>query len=211
MNCCSRSLALASRAAVSFRNWSICTTSLGPEQSLYPSALAWLPTHPPEETLSGRERQGHSWPQGPLAVTWVHTEHTQEHCPTQHHGTHKNASACSESYTHTPPTQAQTHNQTPLLPTERLTGVLSHTQSPPLSRNAHGHTLTVHIAQQTAPHAHVHVLVSHSFTGTQSEAQSYQHIQTHTLSETFSDSEKHTYSCTNLQELHGHTVHLTVM
>lgn len=36
MNCCSRSLALASRAAVSFRNWSICTTSLGREQSLTP-------------------------------------------------------------------------------------------------------------------------------------------------------------------------------
>lgn len=38
MNCCSRSLALASRAAVSFRNWSICTTSLGREQSLTPGS-----------------------------------------------------------------------------------------------------------------------------------------------------------------------------
>ena len=67
-----------------------------------------------------------------------------------------------------------------LLPTEILTGVLSHTQPSPPSRNTHGHTLRVHIAQQTAPHAHVHVLISRSFTGTQSEAQSYQHIQTHT-------------------------------
>ena len=43
MNCCSRSLALASRAAVSFRNWSICTTSLGPEQSLTPVPQSGCP------------------------------------------------------------------------------------------------------------------------------------------------------------------------
>lgn len=49
MNCCSRSLALASRAAVSFRNWSICTTSLGREQSL---TLGPWPDCPLEESLA---------------------------------------------------------------------------------------------------------------------------------------------------------------
>lgn len=61
----------------------------GPRAVSYPSALAWLPTHPLEETLSSRERQGHSWPQCLLVVTWVHEEHTQEHCP--HNSAYRNA------------------------------------------------------------------------------------------------------------------------
>lgn len=36
MKCCSRTLALASRAAVSFRNWSICSTSLAEGPAVTP-------------------------------------------------------------------------------------------------------------------------------------------------------------------------------
>lgn len=133
MNCCSRSLALASRAAVSFRNWSICTTSLGPEQSLYPSALAWLPTHPPEETLSGRERQGHSWPQGPLAVTWVHTEHTRNTAP--HNTTaHTKMQAHAPRHTRTPhqprPKHTTRHRCSPQKYSQACSVTHSHLPSP---------------------------------------------------------------------------------
>lgn len=56
MNCCSRSLALASRAAVSFRNWSICTTSLGREQSLTPGPWPDCPqTSHRREVASGED------------------------------------------------------------------------------------------------------------------------------------------------------------
>ena len=54
----------------------------GPRAVSYPSALAWLPTHPLEETQNSRERQGHaghsvcSWSHGYTQSTPRNTAHT---------------------------------------------------------------------------------------------------------------------------------------
>lgn len=137
MNCCSRSLALASRAAVSFRNWSICTTSLGPEQSLTPVPR---PVCPP--TLASRERHGHSCPQcllmghmgthrtgpGTLSHTMAHKEmsaYTPSHTFIPHSLSpkHTNGYPCS-SWKYS---QAYSVTHSHLLPPDTLTGTHSHT------------------------------------------------------------------------------------
>lgn len=103
MNCCSRSLALASRAAVSFRNWSICTTSLGPQQSLTPGPWPGCPPTlcrrpwPVGRDMGTAAHGVHSWAQGNMQNRPRHT--------VPHNGTHRNASIYAESHTHTSPTQ----------------------------------------------------------------------------------------------------------
>lgn len=57
----------------------------GPAAVSYPRALAWLPTHPLQETLASGERHGHSCPWRPLMGTGEHAEQAQAHCSTQWH------------------------------------------------------------------------------------------------------------------------------
>lgn len=119
MNCCSRSLALASRAAVSFRNWSICTTSLGPEQSLTPRPRPGCPpAHPLEETLGSRERHGHSCPWCLLTLAQVHAEQVHAEQAQARGPAPRHTQKCKHipQVTHTPLTQPQRTCQTPYSP-----------------------------------------------------------------------------------------------
>ena len=87
--------------------------------------------------------------------------------------------------------------------------VQSHTATSSLQKPTHRP-----VASSTHSCTHIHITFIHRHA--QAEAQSYQHLQTHThthththtLSEMLSDAEKHTYGCTNLQELHRHTAYL---
>lgn len=71
MNCCRRSLALASRAAVSFRNWSICTTSLGREQPLTPGPWPDCPQASRWRKVASGEDSQHSGLRGLLMIPWI--------------------------------------------------------------------------------------------------------------------------------------------
>lgn len=100
MNCCSRSLALASRAAVSFRNWSICTTSLGQEQSLTPGPWPdcpqishWRRAWPVRRYLTQRPVHGpmgnaqHMGPQNGTHTYITQTGRHDSHTQNPHNGT----------------------------------------------------------------------------------------------------------------------------
>lgn len=93
MNCCSRSLALASRAAVSFRNWSICTTSLGREQSLTPGLWS-------DCLQNSHWRKVRQWPRvsacGPVGNAQHSGPHSDTHTHTQHKQADTQVSTCSE-------------------------------------------------------------------------------------------------------------------
>lgn len=102
MNCCSRSLALASRAAVSFRNWSICTTSLGREQSLTQQAPGLTALKP---LIGGKSGSGLEClsARGPVD----NAQHSGPHNGAHTHNTNKQ--------THKSPHIQNTHNWIPLL------------------------------------------------------------------------------------------------
>lgn len=102
MNCCSRSLALASRAAVSFRNWSICTTSLGREQSLTQQAPGLTALKPlirgkpgsGLECLSARGPVDDAQHSGPHNGTHTHKTPTSRHTSLHTLRTHTTGYPC---------------------------------------------------------------------------------------------------------------------
>lgn len=183
----------------------------GPGAVSYPSASVRLPTHPPEEPLSGRERRGHSWPWCPLAVTWVDEEPSWEHCPTRWH---------TQKGKHTlrvippPPTKPAPDTPDTLAPqrnTRRPSQ--SHTATSSLQKHSWAHTYRPHspVTSPTHSYTRIYVMFIHRHTFTVLRLCRALPTHSHTHSETFLDAEKHTYSCTNLQGFRVHTAHLKVM
>ena len=171
MNCCSRSLALASRAAVSFRNWSICTTSLGPEQSL--TRVPWPgcpPTRWRRPRTAGKDK-------GMLATVSArgHMGTRRAHpgtLPTQQHLQKcKYTPLVIRSHPTNPDPSTQADTPAPHRSTHRH--VQSHTATSSLQKPTHS-------PEASPAHSCTHIHVTFIHRHAQAEAQSYQHIQTHT-------------------------------
>lgn len=170
MNCCSRSLALASRAAVSFRNWSICTTSLGPEQSL--TLLPW-PSCP--ATLWRRP-----WPEGSnmgTAAHWVYSwsrgymQNRPRH-PPSHNGTHRNA--C---------TYFKSHKTRHLCSPQKSLGI---TVTSSLQTHSRMYTITqpcthspIHSPMHSCTYTHITFIHRHTVGDRNSPNITFNHIRTH--------------------------------
>lgn len=192
MNCCSRSLALASRAAVSFRNWSICTTSLGPEQSLTPGPRPGCPPTPWRSPRAGGRATAQLLP-----LTWVHAVQAQAQGTTPRHA-HK----CNH-------TLRVTHAR----PTAPAPTVLLGTPTP------HGNTLSYAVAlratssvrKHSRAHSHTHsrtrahVTFTCKSTRSLRQAQSRSHIPTHTRTHTF----RNILRCRRLREVHTAKLRVT--
>lgn len=153
----------------------------GPGAVSYPSASVRLPTHPPEEPLSGRERRGHSWPWCPLAVTWVDEEPSWEHCPTRWH---------TQKGKHTlrvippPPTKPAPDTPDTLAPqrnTRRPSQ--SHTATSSLQKHSWAYTYRPHspVTSPTHSYTRIYVMFIHRHTFTVLRLQSPTNTFTHTL------------------------------